>query len=89
MGLPPLSAHKKNKEIPSMAVLALFIETIDGIAYFAIYIFSYLSGIISNGWGRNYKTRSVSEKVHFLLGRSSGQSTSMVVYTDRYELLHL
>ena len=31
-----LSAHKQNKEIPSMAVLALFIETIDGIAYFAI-----------------------------------------------------
>ena len=35
-GLLPLSAHKQNKEIPSMAVLALFIETIDGIAYFAI-----------------------------------------------------
>lgn len=35
-GLLPLSAHKQNREIPSMAVLALFIETIDGIAYFAI-----------------------------------------------------
>ena len=28
-GLLPLSAHKQNKEIPSMAVLALFIETIE------------------------------------------------------------
>ena len=48
MGLPPLSAHKQNKEIPSMAVLALFIKTIDGIAYFAIaiFIFSHLSDII-------------------------------------------
>ena len=44
----PLSAHKQNKEIPSMAVLALFIETIDGIAYFAIaiFIFLHLSDII-------------------------------------------
>ncbi len=48
LGLPPLSAHKQNKEIPSMAVLALFIKTIDGIAYFAIaiFIFSHLSDII-------------------------------------------
>ena len=48
LGLPPLSAHKQNKEIPSMAVLALFIETIDGIAYFAIaiFIFPHLSDII-------------------------------------------
>lgn len=47
-GLLPLSAHKQNKEIPSMAVLALFIETIDGIAYFAIviFIFLHLSDII-------------------------------------------
>ena len=38
----------ENEEIPSMAVLALFIETIDGIAYFAIaiLIFSHLSDII-------------------------------------------
>ena len=44
-GLLPLSAHKQNKEIPSMAVLALFIVTIDGISYFAIaiFIFSHLS----------------------------------------------
>jgi len=35
-GLLPLSAHKQNKEIPSMAVFALFIETIDGISCFAI-----------------------------------------------------
>ena len=41
-GLLPLSAHKQNKEIPSMAVLALFIKTIDGIAYFAIGIFIFL-----------------------------------------------
>ena len=43
-----MSAHKQNKEIPSMAVLALFIETIDGIAYFAIviFIFLHLSDII-------------------------------------------
>ena len=48
MGLSPLSAHKQNKGIPSMAVLALFIVTIDGIAYFAIaiFIFSHLSDII-------------------------------------------
>ncbi len=48
MGLPPLFAHKQNKEILSMAVLALFIKTIDSIAYFAIaiFIFSYLSDII-------------------------------------------
>ena len=48
MGLPPLFAHKQNKEILSMAVLALFIVTIDGIAYFAIgiFIFSHLSDII-------------------------------------------
>lgn len=48
-GLLPLSAHKQNKEIPSMAVLALFIETIDGIAYFAIaiFIFLHLSDIIA------------------------------------------
>ena len=48
LGLPPVSAHKQNKEIPSMAVLTLFIETIDGIAYFAIaiFIFSHLSDII-------------------------------------------
>ena len=47
-GLLPLSAHKQNKEIPSMAVLVLFIKTIDGIAYFAIaiFIFSHLSDII-------------------------------------------
>ena len=47
-GLSPLSAYEQNKEIPSMAVLALFIETIDGIAYFAIaiFIFSHLSDII-------------------------------------------
>lgn len=47
-GLLPLSAHKQNKKIPSMAVLALFIETIDGIAYFAIaiFIFLHLSDII-------------------------------------------
>ena len=42
-GSPPLSAHKQNKEIPSMAVLALFIKTIDGIAYFAIGIFIFSS----------------------------------------------
>lgn len=36
LGLSSLSAYEQNKEIPSMAVLALFIETIDGIAYFAI-----------------------------------------------------
>ena len=47
-GLLPLSAHKQNKEIPSMAVLALFIETIDGIAYFAIgiFIFSHFIDIL-------------------------------------------
>ena len=44
----PLSAYEQNKVIPSMAVLALFIVTIDGIAYFAIaiFIFSHLSDII-------------------------------------------
>ena len=42
MGLSPLSAHKQNKEILSMAVLALFIKTIDGILYFAIGIFIFL-----------------------------------------------
>ena len=49
MGLPPLFAHKQNKEILSMAVLALFIVTIDGIAYFAIAVFnfSHLSDIMS------------------------------------------
>ena len=43
-----MSAHKQKKEIPSIAVRALFIETIDGIAYFAIaiFIFSHLSDII-------------------------------------------
>ena len=48
MGLSPLSVYEQNKEIPSMAVLALFIETIDGIMYFAIgiFIFSHLSDII-------------------------------------------
>ena len=48
LGLPPLSAHKQNKKIPSKAVLTPFIETIDGIAYFAIaiFIFSHLSDII-------------------------------------------
>lgn len=48
MCLPPLFAHKQNKGIPSMAVLALFIETIDGIVCFAIgiFIFSRLSDII-------------------------------------------
>ena len=42
-GLLPLSAHKQNKEIPSMAVLALFIETIDGIAYFAIAVRAFFN----------------------------------------------
>ena len=48
MGLPPLFAHNQNKEILSMAVLALFIVTIDGIACFAIaiFIFSHLSDMI-------------------------------------------
>jgi len=43
-----LSAYEQNEEIPSMAVLALFILTIDGIAYFAIaiFIFSHLNDII-------------------------------------------
>ena len=44
-GLLPLSAHKQNKEIPSMAVLALFIETIDGIAYFAIAVRVFFQNI--------------------------------------------
>ena len=37
LGLSPLSAYEQNKEIPSMAVLALFIKTIDGISFFATY----------------------------------------------------
>lgn len=44
-GLLPLSAHKQNKEIPSMAVLALFIETIDGIAYFAIAVRDFFQNL--------------------------------------------
>ena len=44
-GLLPLSAHKQNKEIPSMAVLALFIETIDGIAYFAIAVRGFFQNL--------------------------------------------
>ena len=48
LGLSPLSAYEQNKEIPSMAVLALFIVTIEGIECFAIviFIFSHLSDII-------------------------------------------
>lgn len=47
-GLSPLSDYQQNKVIPSMAVLALFIKTIDGVAYFAIgiFIFSPLCTII-------------------------------------------
>lgn len=43
MSLPPLSAYGQNEAIPSMAVLALFIKTIDSIAYFDIAIFIFLS----------------------------------------------
>ena len=45
LGLSSLPAYKQNKEILSMAVLALFIKTIDGIAYFGIgiYLFSQFS----------------------------------------------
>jgi len=48
LGLSPLSTYEQNEEIPSMAVLAMFILTIDGIAYFAIaiFIFSHLNDII-------------------------------------------
>lgn len=48
LGLSPLSAHKQNKEIPSIAVLALFIETIDGIMYFAIKLYVVTSDDLSD-----------------------------------------
>ena len=55
-GLLPLSAHKQNKEIPSMAVLALFIETIDGIAYFAIAVRGFFQNL--------HKCRFVNDVLH-------------------------
>ena len=56
MCLSPLSNYEQNKEIPSMAVLALFIKTIDGIAYFAIgiFIFLHLCIIIKIGYATKF-----------------------------------